>query len=95
MTCRWAPLSETLKDQWSDFHACRWPQRWSLADIGEYFTSQNLARLSTANEVAIGFSYFLPDIELMRKSTKHTGEAVTDKTRSIADQLLHERTVQT
>jgi Icc-related predicted phosphoesterase len=59
------PLCEELENDWTDFHACRWPQSHSLADIAQYFSNQNRERLQVTNQVVISFSHFLPHIELM------------------------------
>jgi predicted phosphodiesterase len=56
-----------LRQTWMDFHACRWPDGWSDADVTDWFIRQNAppAPAAAPDEVTISFSHFLPRIDLM------------------------------
>ena len=61
---------EDLKNAWTDFHACRWPERFGAGDIAAYFTTMNRASMSHSPrrpEVTklITFSHFMPRIDLI------------------------------
>jgi predicted phosphodiesterase len=68
-----------LRQAWMDYHACRWPEGWTQADIAAHFTSLNTASLNTLGLNAPGlntqgaqaygkvitYSHFLPRIDVM------------------------------
>src|SRR5262249_23124863 len=54
-----------LRDTWMDYHACRWPEHFSVNEITEYFLAMNQSVLSVKNEMVISFSHFVPRIDLM------------------------------
>ena len=57
--------TQELREQWMDYHACRWPGHFTMPDIAEYFLQLNTDALDTANDTVISFSHFLPRIDLM------------------------------
>ena len=57
--------SDKLKQMWTDFRACKWPDGFELPDINEYFIELNEPHLNIRNNTVISFSHFLPRIDLM------------------------------
>ncbi len=55
-----------LRRAWRDFRACSWPDHLPHSrDISEHFLGLNVPRLTTANELVISYSHFLPRIDVM------------------------------
>lgn len=54
-----------LKNIWSDFRTCAWPDGYTEPDITDFFINKNIDKLNTTNHVLISFSHFLPRIDLM------------------------------
>jgi len=54
-----------LKDSWVDFRACKWPAKFDLRMVTQYFLNLNKAHLDISNKTVISFSHFLPRIDLM------------------------------
>jgi predicted phosphodiesterase len=54
-----------LLDTWMDYHACSWPEDFSVNEITEYFLAMNQSALNVKNEMVISFSHFVPRIDLM------------------------------
>lgn len=59
------PPAPELRQIWMDYHACRWPDGWSNADVTDYFIRQNAPPDLAGAELTISFSHFLPRIDLM------------------------------
>jgi predicted phosphodiesterase len=57
-----------LQRSWMDFHACRWPAAWTMADVTSYFLQMNNYRRRNDREVIVSFSHFLPRIDIMPQS---------------------------
>jgi hypothetical protein len=56
--------SSDLRAAWMDFHACRWPEKFDMADVARHFESLNQIELREADRV-ITFSHFLPRIDIL------------------------------
>lgn len=67
--------SATLQDAWMDFHACKWPQGWQVADVARYFFQANEFHLQnmqfSARREVISFSHFMPRIDIMPDAVPH------------------------
>jgi predicted phosphodiesterase len=50
---------------WMDYHACRWPDHWTMRDIARHFACLNEPWLGVSNHTIISFSHFLPRIDIM------------------------------
>ncbi|GLQ97196.1 metallophosphoesterase [Dyella mobilis] len=57
-----------LKNAWTDYRACRWPEGWDDAAVTRWFVERNPTRscpeLERASKI-ITFSHFLPRIDVM------------------------------
>src|SRR5262245_60806862 len=58
------PTRELL-DTWMDYHACSWPEPFSVKEITEYFLAMNQTAVKVKNKMVISFSHFVPRIDLM------------------------------
>jgi predicted phosphodiesterase len=56
---------EELKSMWMDYHACRWPSGFGEKEIAGHFAAFNKQQVSSADDMVITFSHFLPRIDLM------------------------------
>ena len=54
-----------LRDNWMDFHACRWPDGFTDADVADHFLALNEDHLAIEATRIISFSHFLPRIDVM------------------------------
>ncbi len=54
-----------LEKYWMDFHACRWPASWTMADVTSYFIAMNNYERENDQEVIISFSHFLPRLDTL------------------------------
>jgi len=61
-----------LRDTWSDFRTCIWPDSYTERHIVNYFISRNSAKLATDNQTLISFSHFLPRIDVMPWFTRRS-----------------------
>lgn len=57
-----------LQRSWVDFHACRWPAAWTMADVTSFFLQMNDYRRRSDREVIVSFSHFLPSTGIMPPS---------------------------
>lgn len=57
--------SETLRQVWMDFHACRWPHGFDEHAISRHFSALNATDVPEGIERVITFSHFMPRIDLM------------------------------
>jgi len=57
--------SGELKSVWLDYHACRWPSRFTPEDIAGHFAALNDQQVSLPGDKVITYSHFLPRIDLM------------------------------
>ena len=57
-----------LQRSWMDFHACRWPAGWTMADVTAYFLQMNNYSRRNDREVIVSFSHFLPRVDIMPPS---------------------------
>lgn len=57
--------SEELKQVWTDFTACRWPDDMTEEEVTTAFLARNPPRQSYAPANVITFSHFLPRAELL------------------------------
>jgi len=56
---------ERIKEAWTDFVACQWPDAMDNTQITDYFLKMNVPNLSISNKEVITFSHFLPRIDVM------------------------------
>lgn len=54
-----------LKGIWMDFHACRWPQGWTTAEVADHFMGLDPEPPQGPRAVTISFSHFMPRLDLM------------------------------
>lgn len=59
-----APCSR-ITSEFMDFHACKWPNEFSIPAVAEYMIDKNNSSLTVTNETVISFSHFLPRIDVM------------------------------
>jgi predicted phosphodiesterase len=56
-----------LKESWTDFYACRWPQSWSMEEVASQFLNMNNYQRLDEREIIISFSHFLPRVDVVSK----------------------------
>lgn len=60
----------TLREMWTDFHACRWPAHHDVGRITQTFLAMNEPALQTKNRYVISFSHFLPRADLLGRHSQ-------------------------
>jgi predicted phosphodiesterase len=57
--------SDSLREIWMDFHACRWPEGVGAEAVAAHFASLNDRLVPQAAARVITFSHFLPRLDLL------------------------------
>jgi predicted phosphodiesterase len=65
-----------LKLSWADFHACRWPDSWSMEDVTTQFLGMNGYRRHSDDEIVISFSHFVPRIDVLSELARNINRSL-------------------
>jgi predicted phosphodiesterase len=58
-------ITAAVREEWMDFHACRWPAGIEAYDVALALDRRNDANVRVERQTVISFSHFLPRIDIM------------------------------